>query len=56
MVLFQCISDIIESRKVRDGAYDNREIVLMYWEVDEHINSVILDGGRTDYGKIDDDF
>jgi predicted nuclease of restriction endonuclease-like (RecB) superfamily len=23
----------------------------MYWEVGEHINSIVLDGGRADYGK-----
>ena len=49
--LFRRISEIIESRKARAGAYANREIALMYWEVGEHINSVVLDGGRAAYGK-----
>ena len=49
--LFQHISEIIENRKARAGAYVNREIALMYWEVGIHINSVILDGGRASYGK-----
>ena len=49
--LFQRISEIIENRKIRAGAYTNREIALMYWEVGIHINSVILDGGRAAYGK-----
>jgi len=49
--LFQHISDIIENRKARAGAYANREIALMYWEVGEYINSIILDGGRAAYGK-----
>jgi len=33
MALFQHISEIIEKRKARAGAYANREIALMYWEV-----------------------
>ena len=49
--LFQRISEIIENRKARAGAYANREIALMYWEVGIHINSVVLDGGRAAYGK-----
>ena len=49
--LFKRISEIIEGRKTRAGAYANREIILMYWEVGIHINSVVLDGGRADYGK-----
>ena len=49
--LFQHISEIIKKRKARAGAYVNREIALMYWEVGIHINSVILDGGRASYGK-----
>ena len=49
--LFQHISEIIENRKARAGAYANREIALMYWEVGIHINSVVLDGGRAAYGK-----
>ena len=51
MALFQHISEIIEKRKARAGAYANREIALMYWEVGVHINSVILDGERAAYGK-----
>ena len=31
--LFRRISEIIENRKIRAGAYANREIALMYWEV-----------------------
>jgi len=49
--LFRHISEIIENRKARAGAYANREIALMYWEVGIHINSVVLDGGRAAYGK-----
>jgi predicted nuclease of restriction endonuclease-like (RecB) superfamily len=49
--LFARVAEIIESRKARAGAYANREITLMFWEVGEYINSVILDGGRAAYGK-----
>jgi hypothetical protein len=49
--LYNRVSEIIEYRKSRAGAYANREVTLMYWEVGEHINTVILDGGRAAYGK-----
>lgn len=49
--LYNRVSEIIEYRKSRAGAYANREVTLMYWEVGEHINSVVLDGGRAAYGK-----
>ena len=51
VALFQRISEIIEYRKARAGAYSNCEVILMYWEVGIHINSVVLDGGRAAYGK-----
>ena len=51
LALFRRISEIIENRKARAGAYTNREVTLMYWEVGIHINSVVLDGGRAAYGK-----
>ena len=51
IVLFERVSSIIENRKHRAGAYANREIVLMYWELGKYINSVVLDGGRASYGK-----
>ena len=50
-VLFQNISEIIENYKVQAGLYANREIVLMYWKVGIHINSIVLDEGRAEYGK-----
>jgi predicted nuclease of restriction endonuclease-like (RecB) superfamily len=50
-MLFQRVSEIIEYRKTRAGVYANREVLLMFWEVGQHINSVILDGGRSAYGK-----
>jgi len=32
-VLFQHVSSIIEKRRYRAGAYANREIILMNWEI-----------------------
>ena len=51
LVLFERISEIIESRKSRAAAYANSEITLMYWEVGQYINSIILDFKRAEYGK-----
>ena len=49
--IFECVTDIIETRKSRAGAYANREVTLMYWEVGQYINSVVLNDGRAEYGK-----
>jgi len=49
--LFENVSAIIENRKARAGAYTNCEVTMMYWEIGEHINSVLLGGVRADYGK-----
>jgi predicted nuclease of restriction endonuclease-like (RecB) superfamily len=51
IVLFERVAAIIENRKARAGAYANREATLMYWEVGQYINAVMLDGGRAEYGK-----
>jgi hypothetical protein len=51
VVLFENVTAIIENRKARAGAYANREVTLMYWEVGHYINSVVLDGERAEYGK-----
>jgi hypothetical protein len=51
ITLFERVSAIIENRKDRAGAYANREITLMYWEVGEHIRENVLDGNRAAYGK-----
>jgi len=51
LALLECVSKIIESRKCRAGAYANLEATLMFWEVGEHIVSIILDGERAEYGK-----
>jgi predicted nuclease of restriction endonuclease-like (RecB) superfamily len=49
--LIERVSAIIENRKSRAGTYANREVTLMYWEVGQFINSVVLDGERAEYGK-----
>ena len=49
--LFERVSAIIETHKARAGAYANREVTLMYWEIGHHIGSVLLDGERAAYGK-----
>ena len=49
--LFAKVAQIIENRKSRAGAYANQEITLMYWEIGNHINSIVLSGERAEYGK-----
>ena len=49
--IFERVAEIIETRKSRAGAYANREVTLMYWDVGHYINSVVLDDGRAEYGK-----
>ena len=49
--LFARIAEIIETRKSRAGAYANREVTLMYWEIGRYINSALLGGERAEYGK-----
>jgi predicted nuclease of restriction endonuclease-like (RecB) superfamily len=49
--LLERVSAIIENRKVRAGAYANREVTLMYWEVGQYIDSVLLGGERSTYGR-----
>jgi len=50
-VLLKSITKIIESRKNRAGAFANREVTLMYWEVGRYIGSVLLGGERAEYGR-----
>ncbi len=45
------IAEIIESRKYRAGAYANREVTLMYWEIGRYINTNVLGNKRAEYGK-----
>lgn len=49
--LFEHVAQIIESRKSRAGAYANREVTLMYWEVGRYVGSILLGGERAEYGK-----
>ncbi|MCX6115036.1 MAG: PDDEXK nuclease domain-containing protein [Proteobacteria bacterium] len=49
--LFKQISTIIEKRRYRAGAYANREVTLMYWEIGGYVNSNILKNKRAEYGK-----
>ena len=49
--LFEYVASIIENRKKRAGSYANREVTLMYWEIGQHIGSVLLGGVRAEYGK-----
>jgi predicted nuclease of restriction endonuclease-like (RecB) superfamily len=51
VVLFERVSAIIENRKSRAGAYANREVTLMYWEIGQYVSSVLLDGSRAEYGR-----
>jgi predicted nuclease of restriction endonuclease-like (RecB) superfamily len=49
--LFKHVSSIIEKRRYWAGAYANREMILMYWEIGNYISSVLLNGDRGEYGK-----
>jgi hypothetical protein len=49
--LFENVSEIIENRKLRAQMQINYETVLMFWEVGQHIGSVLLGGERASYGK-----
>jgi predicted nuclease of restriction endonuclease-like (RecB) superfamily len=50
-VLFERVTGIIENRKSCIESHVNMELTLMYWEIGNFINSVILDGERGKYGK-----
>jgi len=49
--LFECVVEIIESRKSRAAAHINHESTLMFWEVGRYVSSAILDFKRAAYGK-----
>jgi len=51
LALFERASAIIDARKARAGAYANREITLMRWEIGYLIRSALLDNERAEYGK-----
>ena len=49
--LFKHVSEIIENRKYRMQTAANSEATIMFWEVGQYVNSVILDAKRAAYGK-----
>jgi len=49
--LFEQVSAIVENRKFRAQAAANSEGTLMFWEVGQYVNSVILEAKRAAYGK-----
>ena len=49
--LLERVSEIIENRRFRAGVYANFEVTMMYWEIGQYINSVMLNEGRAEYGK-----
>jgi predicted nuclease of restriction endonuclease-like (RecB) superfamily len=49
--IYEKVVSIIETRTMTAGAYANREVTLMYWEVGHYINTNVLNHGRADYGK-----
>jgi len=49
--LFKRVSAIIEKRKYQAASFANREVTLMYWEIGQYINSIILENKRAEYGK-----
>jgi len=51
IALFERVSEIIENRKRRAQIAANSEVTLMFWEVGQYVNSVILDEKRAAYGK-----
>ena len=50
-VLFERVSAIIDNRKFRAQAVANSEGTLMFWEVGQYVNSVVLKAKRAAYGK-----
>jgi predicted nuclease of restriction endonuclease-like (RecB) superfamily len=49
--LFKHVSAIIDNRKYRAQVSANSEATLMFWEVGQYVNSVILTEKRAAYGK-----
>jgi len=50
-ILFFNVVQIIENRKINIISAANSQIVLMFWEIGNYINSVILGMERAEYGK-----
>jgi len=51
LTAFQKVSAIIENRKFRAQSAANSEATLMFWEVGQYVNSIILNARRAAYGK-----
>ena len=49
--LFLNVSQLIEGSKKRLAIAINTELPTLYWQVGDHINSVILNGARATYGQ-----
>ena len=49
--LFEQVSKIIENRKFRAQTTANSEATLMFWEIGQYVNSVVLNAKRAAYGK-----
>ncbi|MCL2186287.1 MAG: DUF1016 N-terminal domain-containing protein, partial [Treponema sp.] len=49
--LYERVVKIIENRKSRAVTYANQETTMMFWEIGQHINSIVLDNNRAAYGK-----
>ena len=50
-LLFQQIVKIVENRKFRVNTQVNQNTTIMYWEIGQHINNVVLEKKRAAYGK-----
>ena len=50
-ILFSNVAQIIEKRKINLISVANSQIVLMFWEIGNYINSAILGMDRAEYGK-----
>jgi predicted nuclease of restriction endonuclease-like (RecB) superfamily len=50
-LLFLRVAEIIENRKKRTIAHVSQETTLMFWEVGQYVNSVLLGDERAVYGR-----
>ena len=49
--LFQDVSGLIQSAKVKVASVANSEITILFWNIGNRINQDILDNERAEYGK-----
>ena len=50
-IIFSKVTQIIEKRKYNAVSAANSQVILMFWEIGEYINSAILGMERAEYGK-----